>query len=115
MNRGTISVLVAVLSIASSSFAQRGKGPATTAHSQATAKTLIVSGKVSWDAKTLLTDLDSEWRVENALVLKGYEGDLVRVRCLVDSDRNQIHILSLRKETDETTYAPRYADSAFRR
>jgi hypothetical protein len=83
--------------------------------SHAAAKVLVVFGKVSKDARTLLTDLDSEWKVANASLLKGYEDHLVRVRCYIDAENNQIHILSIKKESGEETYAARYADSAFRR
>jgi len=77
------------------------------------AKTLMVSGKVSDDGKTLVTDLDSEWTVSNAEILKGLEGRLVRVKCYVDSARNQLQILSVKREN--SYYAARQADSAFRR
>ena len=81
----------------------------------ASAKILTVFGKVSNDARTLLTDLDSEWNVANASVLKGYEDRLVRVRCYIDAEKNQIHVLSIKKENGGEHYAARYADSAFRR
>ena len=77
------------------------------------AKTLMVSGKVSDDGKMLITDLDSEWTVSNAETLKGLEGRLVRVKCYVDSARNQLQILSVKRENSD--YAARQADSAFRR
>jgi len=78
-------------------------------------KILTVFGKVSNDARTLLTDLDSEWKVANASVLKGYEDRLVRVRCYVDAQKNQLHVLSIKKESDGEKYAARSTDSAFRR
>jgi hypothetical protein len=81
----------------------------------ASAKTLTVFGKVSNDARTLLTDLDSEWKVANASILNGYEDRLVRVRCYIDAEKNQLHILSIKKENSGETYAARHADSAFRR
>lgn len=115
MKTGTVCVLAAVLSISTCCFAQ-GKKPSKTAEqSSGASKTLMVSGRVSVDGKMLVTDLESEWTIENAGVLRGYEGDLVRVRCVVDSDRSRLQILSVKKENGEATYAARYADSAFRR
>ena len=115
MKTGTICMLAAALSISTCCLAQE-KGPAADAeHSRSASKTLIVSGRISADGKMLVTDLDSEWKIENAGVLKGHEGDLVRVRCVVDPDRGEIRILSVKKENGEAAYAARYADSAFRR
>ncbi|HKF01800.1 MAG TPA: hypothetical protein VKB49_05780 [Candidatus Sulfotelmatobacter sp.] len=78
-------------------------------------KILTVLGKVSNDARPLLTDLDEEWKVANASVLKGYEDRVVRVRCYIDAEENQLHILSINRENGGANYAARYADSAFRR
>ena len=74
-----------------------------------------MSGKVSGDGKTLMTDIDSAWPVSNTDALKGHEGRWVTVRCYVDTDHGQIHVLSVRKEESELKYAARYADSVFRR
>jgi hypothetical protein len=78
------------------------------------AKPLVVAGRVSNDGKMLLTDIDSEWMISNASALKGHEGHLVRVKCLVDSAKNKIEILSVTKDESNAT-AARSADSAFRR
>ncbi len=79
------------------------------------ARSLSVFGKVSNDGRSLLTDLDTEWVVSNAELLKGREGSLVTVKCYVDSDRNQIHVLSVRAAQSDVKYASRQGDSAFRR
>ena len=82
----------------------------------AAAKPLTVWGQVSSDGKIFITDIDSEWTVSNAASLKGYEGRLVRVKCYVDSDRNRIQILDVKRDERGSNYtATRYADSAFRR
>ena len=78
-------------------------------------KSLTVFGRVSNDGRTLLTDLDTDWAVSNAEVLKGREGSLVTVKCYVDSERNQIHVLSVKSAQSELKYALRQQDSAFRR
>ena len=81
----------------------------------ASAKPLMVSGKVSGNGKTLVTDIDSEWMVSNADVLKGHEGRRVTVKCYVDTERNRIQILWVRKDEAESNYSARSMDSAFRR
>jgi hypothetical protein len=81
----------------------------------AAARSLSVFGKVSSDGRSLFTDLDTEWTVSNAEILKGREGSLVTVKCYVDPDRNQIHVLSVRPARSEVKYASRQGDSAFRR
>jgi hypothetical protein len=83
--------------------------------SSAAQKALTVSGRVSDDGKVLLTDIDSEWSVSNAEALRGQEGRMVVVRCYVDSEKNRIRVLSVKRGDSSTPYAARYADSAFRR
>jgi hypothetical protein len=112
MKTGRLCVFVTVLLISSYCVAQEHSKKDTAPNST---KILTVFGKVSSDARTLLTDLDSEWKVANASILTGYEDRLVRVRCYIDAEKNQLHILSIKKENAGETYAARYADSAFRR
>lgn len=108
-------LLATVLLISSFCAAQSRPEMRRTDSSQAGAKVLIVFGRVSNDARTLVTDLDSEWKVANASMLRGYEDRLVRIRCYIDAEKNQIQILSIKKENGGETYAAHYADSAFRR
>jgi hypothetical protein len=79
------------------------------------AKALMVFGKISDDGKKLISDIDSEWTVSNPEMLKGLEGHLVRLKCYVDTEKNRIRVLFVKKETSELGYSARYADSAFRR
>src|SRR5579864_2674111 len=115
MKTNVLGLFAAVLLISSCCVAQEKSESANTDSARPSTKILIVFGKVSNDARTLLTDLDSEWKVANVSVLKGYEDRLVRVRCYIDADKNQLHILSVKKENGGENYATRYADSAFRR
>jgi hypothetical protein len=64
---------------------------------------------------TLFTDLNTGWAVSNAEALKGREGSLVTVKCLVDSEHNEIHVLSVRTAPSEVKFASRQGDAAFRR
>jgi hypothetical protein len=115
MKTSVWGLFVTVLLISSCSVAQEQSEVAKTDTARTSSKVLIVFGKVSNDAKTLVTDLDSEWKVANANVLKGYEDRLVRVRCYINAEKNQLQILSIKRESGGENYAARYADSAFRR
>lgn len=75
-------------------------------------KPLTVSGKVGADGKTFLTDIDSEWMVSNADALKGHEGHMVRVKCYVDTEKNSMKILSVKREDNASNYAARNTFSA---
>ena len=114
MKTTSLSLFAGILLISSCCVAQ-GRPEAESTGTAHAAKILIVLGKVSADARSLFTDLDSEWKVANASMLKGYEHRLVRVRCYVDAEKNQLHVLSVRKESGESTFAARYGDSAYRR
>jgi len=78
----------------------------------ASTKALTVSGKVSDDGRRFISDIDSEWTINNPDVLKGREGRLVTIKCYVDPDKNRIHVLSVKTDAQ---YTALHSDSAFRR
>jgi len=78
----------------------------------ASTKALTVSGKVSDDGKRFITDIDTEWAINNADALKGREGRLVTIKCYVDPDKNRIQVLSVKTDAQ---YTAMHGDSAFRR
>jgi hypothetical protein len=105
-----LSLLALPVLVSASAIAQDNVAPV------ASVKPLVVSGRVSNDGKMLLTDLDSAWNITNREALKGLEGLLVRVKCFVNTEKNSLQILSVKKDGSETNYsAVRYSDSAFRR
>lgn len=69
------------------------------------AQPLTVAGRVSNDRKTLVTDIDSEWLVSNPDMLKGHEGRQVTVKCYVDTAKNKLQVLSVKKDARETVYS----------
>jgi hypothetical protein len=84
-------------------------------HGRFVGKALNVWGRVSSDGKTFWSDIDSEWTVSNSEILKGMEGKLVRLKCYVDPETNRIKVLWVKRENNQSTYAARSTDSAFRR
>jgi hypothetical protein len=116
MKTSIVATFVAVLLISGASFAQEKASAAETDNATAaSAKPLMVAGQVSSDRKILMTDIDSEWSVSNPEALKGHEGRRVMVKCYVDTEKNRIQILSVKKAENEATYSARSTDSAFRR
>jgi len=112
----TLTIAIIILLLAGAAWAQDATCTAKSGScTSASPKTLTVSGKVSKDGKTLLTDIDSEWVVTNAEALKGYEGRMVTVKCYVDSDNSRIQIVSVKRGNSSPAYAVKYGDSAFRR
>ncbi len=78
----------------------------------ASTKALTVSGKVSEDGRRFISDIDTEWTINNPDVLKGREGRLVTIKCYVDPDKNRIHVLSVKTDAQ---YTALHSDSAFHR
>ena len=116
MKTSVVCALAAVLLLSGATFAQENSGPPRPNNAVAvSAKPLTVAGQVSNDRKTLMTDIDSEWRVSNPDALKGHEGRRVTVKCYVDTGKNTIQVLSVKKEESGSSYAARSTDSAFRR
>jgi hypothetical protein len=110
-----LATLACVLVISGTLFAQENSTTAKQENPGLSTKPLIVSGRLSNDGRTLLTDIDSEWIVDNSESVKGYEGRLVKVKCYVDTEKSRIHILSVRKDDQNFSFAARQTDSAFRR
>jgi hypothetical protein len=113
---GLLVIVLLLLSIATAQDKPNlASDPANAQPSATSRKTLTISGKVSDDGKTLITDIDSEWNVSNAEALKGHEGSRVTAKCYVDRERDTLHVISARSEQGALRYAARRGDSAFRR
>jgi hypothetical protein len=83
--------------------------------SKSSKKAILLSGQVSLDGKTLVSDKDEIWTVDNAAVLTGLEGRLVVVKCQILPGKNQIHVFSASTHIPDMKYAANHGDSAFRR
>ena len=102
--------LLAVLMTCAFAVAQQ----ASDLHAAPPAKAVTISGTLSSDGKTLVSDQDDVWTVSNAEALKGHEGRQVVVKCRPDSKAHSIHVYFLVRR-DEPRYAADRGDSAFRR
>src|SRR5713226_4635630 len=65
-------------------------------------KAVSISGKVSDDGKALVGDKDNKtWKVSNPDTLKGHEGHHVTVKAHVDTDKDEIHVTSVKMAEDK--------------
>ena len=109
MKRTLLATLSLALFAIGSGWAQDHAQPATksdTAEVRSPAiRPILISGRVSGDGRHFSIDRDSDsdtqWDVSNAKALRGHEGSLVTVKCYVDSNRNQIQILSVNRVQPE--------------
>lgn len=63
----------------------------------ASKKAVQVTGKVSDDGKTFVSDKDSKsWTITNPDAVKGHEGHHVTLTAHVYADKNEVHIMSLK-------------------
>jgi hypothetical protein len=78
-------------------------------------KTVTISGKVSDDAKMVVSDSNEKWAVSNPETLTTRTGQQVTVKCRLDLEKNKIQVLSVKPAASETRYAINRGDAAFRR
>ena len=64
---------------------------------KASTKAISLSGKVSADGKTFVSDKDNKtWTVSNPEALKGHEGHEVTLKAHVDEAKSEIHVTSVK-------------------
>jgi hypothetical protein len=65
-------------------------------------KAVTLSGKVSDDGKTFMSDKDNKnWTISNPETVKGHEGHHVTVEAQSDPTKNEIHVTSLKMAKGE--------------
>jgi len=63
----------------------------------ASKKAVQVTGKVSDDGKTFVSDTDNKsWTITNPDAVKGHEGHHVTLTAHVYADKNEVHVMSLK-------------------
>ena len=64
---------------------------------KASTKAVTLSGKISADGRTFVSDKDNKtWTVSNLEALKGHEGHEVTLKAHVDEAKNEIHVTSVK-------------------
>ena len=83
--------------VAAAQDAGATKDDTTTKKMDASNKAAKVTGKVSDDGKTFVSDSDSKsWTISNPDAVKGHEGHHVTLTAHVDSDKSEVHVVSLK-------------------
>jgi hypothetical protein len=82
---------------------------------QASWKAITLTGTISLDGRTLVTDQDYTWSIINPEVLKGREGQHFVIKCKADQDKHAIHVLFMKPDGSGMKQAANLGDSAFRR
>jgi pentapeptide MXKDX repeat protein len=60
-------------------------------------KSVKVTGKISEDGKTFVSDSDSKsWTITNPAAVKGHEGHHVTLTAHANADKSEVHVLSLK-------------------
>jgi hypothetical protein len=103
-NLASILVILAVV-IALTAFTQYGNqggmSQQTSTTEKAATKVVTLSGKISDDGKTLVSDKDNKsWTISNPDAVKGHEGHEVKVKVHEDADKNEIHIVSVKMKSE---------------
>lgn len=75
-------------------------------------RAVMLSGRISNDGKTLVSEDQDKWKVSNPDVLAGQLGRIVTVKCRLSDDQTSIHVLSL--TSFETNYRAQQ-DAAMRK
>jgi hypothetical protein len=64
-------------------------------------KAVSITGKISEDGKMFVNDQDSKsWTISNPDAVKGHEGHHVTLKAQVDTDNNEVHVVSLKMAKD---------------
>lgn len=120
MKKWILVLLAVVLLIPAGALGQHSSKaaeatPAGSNFSKAVPKAVTLTGQISLDGKTLVSEENDIWTVSNANVLAGHEGQRVSVKCQVASGKNEIHVFSVKAAPLEVKAASNKADSAFKR
>jgi hypothetical protein len=110
-----VALLMPIVAAAQHSSKAAETKPAISKASIVARKAVSISGQISLDGKTLVSQENDIWSVVNPNVLAGHEGQMVLVKCQMVPDRNEIHVFSLKLVPMEVKSASHKADSAFRR
>ena len=91
-----LSLLMCVVTVAQDTMKQDNM------KADASAKAVKVTGKISDDGKTFVSDKDSKsWTIQNPDAIKGHEGHHVTLSAHVYADKGEVHVMSLKMAADK--------------
>jgi hypothetical protein len=95
-----ISFVLALL-MSAVAVAQYGAQQPDNSKSSMSMKAVSVTGTISDDGKMFVSDKDSKsWTISNPAAVKGHEGHHVTLQAQVDTDKNEVHVVSLKMAKD---------------
>ena len=95
-----ISCALALL-MSAVAVAQYGAQPPDNSKSGTTVKTVSITGKISADGTTFVSDKDSKsWTISNPDAVKGHEGHHVTLQAQVNGDKSEVHVVGLKMAKD---------------
>jgi len=95
-----ISFALALL-MSAVAVAQYGAQPPDNSKSGASIKADSITGKIGDDGKMFVSDKDGKsWTISNPAAVKGHEGHHVTLQAQVDTDKNEVHVVSLKMAKD---------------
>jgi hypothetical protein len=101
MNKLMLISFALALLMSAVAVAQYGAQPPDNSKSGATMKTVSITGKISADGTTFVSDKDGKsWTISNPAAVKGHEGHHVVLLAQVDADKNAVHVVSLKMAKD---------------
>jgi hypothetical protein len=75
--------------------------PQDTMKSDTSTKPAHITGKISDDGKTFVSDTDGKsWTISNPDAVKGHEGHHVTLKAQVSPDKNEVNVVSLKMAGD---------------
>jgi hypothetical protein len=110
-----VAFLMPVTALAQHSSKAAEARPPVSKASNVSTKAVTISGQVSLDGKTLVSEENDIWSVSNPNVLEGHEGQQVSVKCQVHAGKNEIQVFSVKVALKQVKSASSKSDSAFRR
>jgi hypothetical protein len=120
MKKPLFAVLAITAFLPAASLAQHSSKAAESKYSDSTAgksssKAVTITGQISADGKTVVSETDDIWAVSNPGVMQGLEGQKVLVKCQINTAKNEIHVFWVKAVLQNAKYAVNRSDSAFRR
>jgi len=95
--RKLITILFALALLTSFSLVAQDTMKQDGAKSDTSAKADKITGKISDDGKTFVSDKDGKsWTISNPDAVKGHEGHHVTVKAHVDADKSEVNVMSLK-------------------
>ena len=92
-----LGLLMSLMALAQDTTKASDMKQSTAKTEKVSTKAVTLSGKISADGKTFVTDKDNKtWTVSNPEALKGHEGHEVTIKGNVDETKNELHVVSVK-------------------